>query len=99
MGKPQVLPDVADILRKLDFNAVHSGDAIARAYFDEAAAAIRVLQREADYWRRQCALERSGRLEAGHSADALADILSRIVTDAEMEDAISPTPALAGGER
>lgn len=37
---------MTDILAALDFNGQHSGDAIARAYFREAAREIRSLRAE-----------------------------------------------------
>jgi len=70
-----------NVLPALDFNAVHSGDPIARAYFGEAAKSIRAARREAAYLRTQCEIERARRVEAELSARTLSDIVERIVED------------------
>lgn len=71
-----------DILRALDFNAVHSGDAIARQHFELAAIAIRDAQTEAGYWRRRATAEQSRAREHRREADTLAGLLQRLL-DAE----------------
>ena len=64
-----------NILERLDFNAVNSGDPIARVYFAEAATRIRTLERDAAYFHRQLRLReadlRVTRREAGLLASAL----------------------------
>jgi hypothetical protein len=73
----------ADLLRCLDFNAVHSGDAIAQVYFGQAAQMIRLVRREADHWRRKCVAEQGRASEVAADADALANVLERILADAD----------------
>ncbi|RYM08005.1 hypothetical protein [Sphingobium cupriresistens] len=51
-----------EILKALDVNAEHSGDPIARAYFSQAAAAIRKAEWAAEHWRSSASIER----EANH---------------------------------
>lgn len=43
------------LLKGLEFNAVHCSDVGVRVYFEQAAKAIRKLQWDADFYRRQAA--------------------------------------------
>lgn len=83
-----------DVMPALDFNAVHSGDPIARAYFGHAAAAIRREKREAEHWRRRCVAEQASHRETRRDADTLAILLKRLLDEEDAD--LAPAAAIGG---
>jgi hypothetical protein len=69
----------------LDFNAIHCGDPVARAYFERAAKAIRLLEREAEHWRMMAAIERGGAHAARANSSELRKKLAALATPTEAE--------------
>lgn len=78
---------MAQVLEALDFNAVHSSDRLAAAYFGQAATQIRHLQRRAAYWERQFIAEKARRVEADQNANIIAEVMGRIIANLELDDA------------
>lgn len=75
--------DISQLLEKLDFNSLHCGDPIARAYFGEAAIALRMIEGERDHYQHAAAIERSNAYELRKSCRELEGRLAALANPPE----------------